>query len=60
MSLHSNISSKTEQEWKEHCLSCYGVVLVGKYRHYCPDWDLLPIDDTCIAEFACCTCNKGL
>lgn len=29
--------------------------LQGKKKHYCIEWDFLPIDETC-AEFDCCTC----
>jgi hypothetical protein len=25
------------------------------YRHFCPDWDYMEIDETS-PEFACCTC----
>ena len=38
------------------CMSCYGIVLTGTKRHCCPDWDLLPIDETC-EEIKACTCN---
>jgi len=24
----------------------------GKYKHYCPDWDFFPIDETCL-EWPC-------
>lgn len=30
--------------------------LRGKYRHYCPDWDFMAIDENCI-EFDGCTCE---
>ncbi len=29
--------------------------LKGTFKHYCPDWDDLPIDET-TPEFAACTC----
>lgn len=29
--------------------------LTGKYKHYCYEWDFLPIDETCI-EFVYCDC----
>jgi hypothetical protein len=41
--------------WAEDCLKYYGKVLTGKYRHWCYEWDELPIDDTC-EEFECCIC----
>jgi len=34
----------------------WGEVLKGKYAHWCPDWDDLPIDETC-GEFDCCICD---
>lgn len=30
--------------------------LKGKYKHYCYDWDGLPVDETCL-EFAYCNCE---
>jgi hypothetical protein len=36
----------------EVCLKERGKVLTGKYRHYCMEWDLLPIDETC-PEWPC-------
>lgn len=30
--------------------------LHGKYKHYCPDWDYMAIDETC-PEWDCCTCK---
>ena len=29
--------------------------LVGKYSHWCPEWDFMPIDETC-KEFEFCSC----
>ena len=29
--------------------------LKGRFRHWCPEWDDLPIDET-MPEFECCTC----
>jgi hypothetical protein len=31
--------------------------LVGFYKHFCPDWDLMAIDEYC-PEFEACTCDK--
>jgi hypothetical protein len=49
--------NETEEEFKADCLKYYGpnVVLTGKARHWCRDWDFLPIDETC-EEFKACTC----
>lgn len=35
-----------------------GHTLTGAKKHYCPDWDFLPIDDTCL-EMESCTCYEG-
>ena len=32
--------------------------LTGKYRHFCPDWDFMAIDEHC-REFDACTCDKA-
>lgn len=47
----------SHEEWEADCLRWWGRILEGKFRHWCPDWDYLPIDDT-VKEFECCTCNK--
>jgi len=36
-----------QNEWEEDCVHWRGRVLTGKYRHWCHDWDGLPIDETC-------------
>jgi len=41
--------------WEEECMHFYNKVLDGEYRHYCYEWDGLPIDETCF-EYKCCTC----
>ena len=43
------------EEWADSCLEWHGVILVGKYAHWCLDWDELPIDESC-AEFMHCNC----
>ena len=43
-------------DWVEDCLKWHGRVLTGHKRHWCGDWDDLPIDDTCVMEMECCTC----
>jgi hypothetical protein len=47
----------TSPDWIEDCIKWYGEVLAGRYAHWCPDWDGLPIDETS-PEFKSCTCNK--
>jgi len=36
----------------------YGRLLKGRLKHYCPDWDYLPIDETC-PEYSGCTCYQS-
>lgn len=33
------------------------VTLKGVHKHYCPDWDYMAIDETCV-EFESCLCDK--
>lgn len=42
--------------WEKECYRWHGKTLTGKKCHYCPDWDYLPIDETCM-EIEACTCN---
>ena len=39
-------------EWLQDCLKWRGRPLTGKHGHWCPDWDELPIDETC-SEWPC-------
>jgi hypothetical protein len=39
-------------EWRKDCLWWRGEVLVGACKHYCHEWDGLPMDETC-AEWPC-------
>lgn len=32
--------------------------LTGEFRHYCPDWDYMAIDEHC-PEISGCTCPKN-
>jgi hypothetical protein len=43
--------------WIEDCNHWWGKVLTGKKAHWCPDWDDLPIDETC-DEIKCCLCYE--
>lgn len=45
-------------EWEDDCMHFHGKVLTGKYSHWCPEFDYLPIDENCY-EFDYCTCDKG-
>jgi hypothetical protein len=40
-------------DWEVDCLRWHGRVLTGNDKHWCADWDYLPIDDTCIEYQAC-------
>jgi len=43
-------------EFEEDQIRYYGkIVLYGEKKHWCPEWDFLPIDDTC-PEFQSCIC----
>lgn len=41
-----------ESHWKRDCMHQRGKVLTGKYRHWCSEWDELPVDETC-QEWPC-------
>lgn len=53
------MEEEPSQDWIEDCRKWQGVVLSGKYAHWCHEWDELPIDETCL-EFICCNCYSGL
>lgn len=42
-------------EFNEDCMHHYGKVLTGEFRHFCPEFDYLPIDET-VFEFQFCDC----
>ena len=44
-------------DWELDCIRWHGIVLVGDAKHWFPDWDDLPIDETC-PEFECCCCDQ--
>lgn len=41
--------------WLADCNRERGETLTGVYCHYCPDWNYLPIDESCL-EFVACRC----
>jgi hypothetical protein len=49
------VGSECLSEWVTDCMQTYGRVLDGAHAHWCPDWDYLPIDETC-QEFESCIC----
>ena len=46
---------KPSQDWIDDSTRWMGEVLTGKYAHWCPEWDYLTIDETCM-EFIACHC----
>ena len=40
--------------FKRDSMQWRGVVLTGKYAHYCAYWDFLPVDETCDEFMSCC------
>jgi len=47
-------------DWIEDSMRWRGKVLTGKHAHWCPDWDFLPIDETC-PEWPCpCSESDGV
>jgi hypothetical protein len=45
-------------EWEAACLRWRGRILTGKGRHYCPEWDYLPVDETTM-EWSTCICGRN-
>lgn len=43
-------------DWELDCMHWYGEILQGDFKHWCYDWDDLPIDEHC-SEFMNCTCD---
>ena len=44
--------TRTWEDWTRDCLEWRGVLLEGRYAHWCPNWDHLPMDETC-PEWPC-------
>lgn len=44
--------------FEKECIREHGSILIGRFRHYCYDWDELPVDETC-EEFEACCCEFG-
>lgn len=57
MSDPKNLTTEEFQKiWAHQCLKWQDKILTGKMCHYCPDWDYLPIDETCM-EYEACNCE---
>lgn len=39
-------------EWERDCLHWRGRTLTGQHKHWCDEWDGLPVDETC-PEWPC-------
>lgn len=48
--------SIVEQLFEADCLRERGRALTGVRAHYCPEWDFMPIDETC-KEIEACICT---
>lgn len=48
--------AEIKANWNEDCMKTHGRILSGEKKHWCPDWDFLPIDETC-GEMEGCTCR---
>lgn len=46
---------ETLSELDEESIKFYGKPLTGKYKHFCVEFDFLPIDERC-EEFKYCMC----
>lgn len=50
--------AECSEDWREDCMQWHKKLLTGKMAHWCPEWDDLPIDETC-KEFESCCCDLG-
>ena len=46
-------------KFEQDCMATHGKKLNGRLKHWCANWDFLPIDETC-PEFDSCACFKDL
>jgi hypothetical protein len=49
------MTSKIVADWWRDCLQWRGRLLMGRYCHYCDEFDGLPVDETC-PEWVVCHC----
>jgi hypothetical protein len=47
--------AERDRQFRADCWHWYKEYLTGRFGHWCPDWDDLPIDETC-SEFSSCGC----
>ena len=50
--------SVISKKWEGDSLQWRGAVLTGIHRHWCPDWDFLPLDETS-PEWPCACYQKN-
>lgn len=50
-------SESREKEFIDDCKRYWKKALTGEKAHRCPEWDFMPIDETCHLEFECCSCE---
>lgn len=50
------MNKEPSQDWIDDCNHFHGILLTGKYSHWCPDFDYLPIDET-THYFEYCKCE---
>jgi hypothetical protein len=43
--------------WARECNFFHNRLLTGEKKHYCREWDYMPIDETCEFEFEICSCD---
>lgn len=51
-------ANENENDWVTDCVHFHGKVLHGEKAHWCPDWDYLPIDETCFEFEVGCNCYE--
>jgi hypothetical protein len=42
-----SLAEEWSNVWRDDCLEWRGRILEGRYAHWCPEWDDLPVDETC-------------
>ncbi len=53
--LSKHVVDPNMTEFEKDCIHHHGRILTGKYKHYCAEWDMLPLDETC-HEYKHCIC----
>lgn len=53
------LPAQSESEFEKESKRTHGRILTGEKRHWCADWDFMPIDETCSEFDACCCYGIG-